>query len=247
MEKLMKSVSKHGILSPCLARSREEGGYELVAGNRRKRACELAGIAVMPVIIREMDDDEAAIIMVDTNLTQREKLLYSEKAWAYRVKMEALNHRGIKSDTPGQLSVEILAEQTGESKTQIYRFIQLTELVPALMDRLDAGGLKINPAYELSFLSRKEQTMVADNMTQHQMRPSLTKAKKLREASKDGILTPDMIESILIETGEAANKPNPIIERFSGYFPADYTEKQMERIIVKLLESWQKNKSQKVS
>jgi ParB family chromosome partitioning protein len=247
MERLVESVSKRGILTPCLTRPRNEGGYELVAGNRRKRACELAGIAAMPVIIRDMDDDEAAIIMVDTNLTQREKLLYSEKAWAYRVKMEALNHRGIKSDTPGQLSVEILAEQTGDSKTQIYRFIQLTELVPASMDRLDAGGLKINPAFELSYLSRTEQTMVADHMTQYQMRPSLTKAKKLREASKDGNLTSDMIESILIEIGEAANKPNPIIERFSGYFPADYTEKQMEKIIVKLLESWQRTNPQKVS
>ena len=246
MTRLVNSVKQYGVREPGLVRPREDNSYELIAGNRRKRACEIAGIETMPVIIREMDDDEAAIIMVDSNLEQRE-LLYSERAWAYRVKMDALNHRGRKSDNPGELSVEILCEQTGEKKNTIYRLISLTELVPALLDRVDIGAVKFGPAVELSNLSRTEQTTVADCLEQYDMRPSLSQAKKLRKESKDGKLTIYLIESILTEPKKDVNKGKASLERFSGYFPADYTPNQMEKIIIRLLESWQKAQPDKAS
>jgi ParB family chromosome partitioning protein len=153
MQKLVRSIKQYGVREPGLARPRIDGGYELLAGNRRKRACELAGISTLPVIIREMNDDEAAIAMVDSNLERREKLLFSEKSCAYRVKLEALNHRGAKSDSPRQLSVDILCEQTGESKNQIFRIVRLTELIVDLIDKVDEGKLAFNPAVELSYLS----------------------------------------------------------------------------------------------
>jgi len=143
MNRLVRSIKQYGVREPGLARPRTEGGYELLAGNRRKMACELAGMLTLPVVIRNLNDDEAAITMVDSNLQQREKLLYSEKAWAYRVKMEALNHNGIKSE---RHSCDIMVEQTGESKNQIFRFIRLTELIPALLDKVDANKLAFNPA-----------------------------------------------------------------------------------------------------
>ena len=153
MERLIKNIKQYGVREPGLVRPRtgdngNPDGYELLCGNRRKRACELAETPTMPVIIRELDDDSAAIAMVDSNLEQREKLLLSEKAWAYRVKLEALNHQGVKSDIPGQLSVDILAEQTGESKTQIFRLIRLTELIITLLDKVDTKQIAFNPAIE---------------------------------------------------------------------------------------------------
>ncbi len=174
MQRLVRSVKQYGVREPGLARPRKDGGYELLAGNRRKYASEIAELPGLPVIIREMDDDEAAIAMVDSNLEQR-ALLYSERAWAYRVKLEAMNHRGVKSATPGQLSVDILCEQTGEKKSQVYRLIQLTELVPALLDRVDDGRIKFNPAVKLAVLSRTDQTAIADCLARYDMRPSMPK------------------------------------------------------------------------
>ena len=168
MDRLVKSVKQYGVREPGLARPRADGGYELLCGNRRKRASELSDLLTMPVIIRELDDNSAAIAMVDSNLEQREKLLYSERAWAYRVKLEALNHQGVKSCTPGQLSVDILCEQTGESKNQIFRLVRLTELIVALIDRVDAKQLAFNPAVELSYLSQTEQTTVATMMDMYE-------------------------------------------------------------------------------
>ncbi len=240
MQRLVRSVERYGVREPGLARPRSEGGYELVAGNRRKRASEIAGKPTLPVIVKDMDDDEAAIAMVDSNLEQRE-LLFSEKAWAYRVKLEALNHRGVKSETPGELSVDILCEQTGEKKNTIYRLIRLTELIPSLLDKVDAGTLKFNPAVALSYLTRTEQAMVADYLAQSEMRPSLSKANKLREAAKNETLSVCMIETILTETKKGEEKAAPPYERFVRYFPESYTEQQMETVIDGLLQSWHKN------
>jgi len=158
MERLTLNIKQYGVREPGLVRPRTDGGYELLAGNRRKRACELAELPTMPVIIREMTDSDATIAMVDSNLEQREKLLYSEKAWAYKVKMEALNHNGVKAEMH---SVEVLVAQTGESKNQIFRLIRLTELVCTLLDKVDTKQLAFNPAVELSYLSQAEQTAVA--------------------------------------------------------------------------------------
>jgi ParB family chromosome partitioning protein len=243
MERLVKSVKQYGVREPGLARPRKDGGYELVAGNRRKRASELAGILTMPVIIREMDDDDAAIAMVDSNIEQRETLLMSEKAWAYHTKMTALNHRGSKSENPGQLSVEILCEQTGESKNQIYRLIRLVELVPALLDMVDAKKLAFCPAVEISHLTRSEQGYVADIMEQYDMKPSLSQAQKLKRASQNSGLT--LLEAEKILSVHLEKKPSEsgksLLKRFKGYFPDNFTQTQMESVIVELLKGWRAN------
>jgi ParB family chromosome partitioning protein len=161
--------------------------------NRRKRACEIAEFATMPVIIRNLTNEEAVVEMVDDNLEQREKILPSEKAWAYRVKLEALNHNGIKAE---QHSIDILAEQTGETKTQIYRVVHLTELVPALLDKVDAKKLAFNPAVELSYLTRTEQNAVVDAMANHEVKPSLSQAVRLKKASQAGTLTVGEIDVV---------------------------------------------------
>lgn len=237
MTRLTESVKQYGVREPGLARPRAEGGYELLCGNRRKRACERGGITSMPVIVREMDDDSAVIAMVDSNLEQRESLLFSEKAWAYRVKLEALNHRGVKSDNPGQLSVEVLCEQTGESKNQIFRLVSLTELVPALLDRVDAKKLAFTTAVELSHLSRTEQTMVADAMDEYQTRPSLSQAVRLKKASQSGELTAEVIRELLSQEKKPSGQPK-VAARFREYFPPGYSPEQMESVITELLAAW---------
>ena len=248
MERLVKSIKKYGVREPGLVRPRadENGnpdGYELLCGNRRKRACELAEIPTMPVIIRELDDDNAAIAMVDSNLEQREKLLLSEKAWAYRVKLEALNHQGVKSDIPGQLSVDILCEQTGESKTQIFRLIRLTELIITLLDKVDTKQIAFNPAIELSYLTQTQQTAVASAMEHHQIKPSLSQAKRLKELSQDEELTTELIYEILSETKKPPKGEPTGSARFRKYFPPEYSKKQMDDVIVTLLKSWRKEQA----
>ncbi|MCL2853289.1 MAG: ParB/RepB/Spo0J family partition protein [Defluviitaleaceae bacterium] len=237
MTRLVKSVKQHGVREPGLARPHSGGyGYELLAGNRRKRACELAGLATMPVIIRTMDDDSAEIAMVDSNLQQREKLLFSEKAWAYRVKMEALNHNGIKGE---KLSVEVLMEQTGESKSQIFRYISLTELVVDLLDKVDNRQLAFNPAVELSYLSQTEQCEVVAAMELYDIKPSLSQAVQLKKLKQDGALTKELIYSILSESKPKINHHEKISTHFRRYFPADYSLRQMNDVIAGLLETWQ--------
>ena len=236
MSRLVKSIKRYGVREPGLARPHAEGGYELLAGNRRKRGCELAGIATLPVIIREMDDDTAAIAMVDSNLEQRESLLFSEKAWAYRTKLEALNHSGIKGDG---LSVDVLVEQTGESKNQIFRFVRLTELIPDLLDKVDAKQLAFNPAVELSYLSRKEQAMVVDAMARYAVKPSLSQAQQLKKMSKDGDgITRHEVESILSEPKKSPDKATPAISEYKRFFPKGYTDEQMDTVITELLTKW---------
>jgi ParB family chromosome partitioning protein len=233
MTRLVESIKKYGVREPGIARPRADSGYELLCGNRRKRACELAGLTVMPVIIRELDNDNAAITMVDSNLEQRESLLLSEKAWAYRVKLEALNHQGVKGEG---LSVDVLVEQTGESKNQIFRLVRLTELVPALLDMVDSKKLAFNPAVELSYLSRKEQALIVDAMAKYEVKPSLSQAVRLKKMNQGGELTDEVIDEILSEIKKPPKEKEPNI--YSDYFPADYSKKQMNDIIIKLLIEW---------
>lgn len=245
MKKTIESVKKYGVMVPGLARPRPDGGYELVAGNRRKLASELAGKETMPVIVREMDDDEAVIIMVDTNLEQRESLLPSEKAWAFRMKLEALKHRGIVVDgiDIGTLSVTIVSEQAGESKSQIYRIIRLTELVPGLLDLVDAKKIAFNPAAELSYLSRKEQSALLDVMAKYEATPSQPQAQRLKKLSQAGELTIQLMDSILAEEKKETVKLTLPGSRLKQYFPGDYTPKQMEKVIIGLLENWHKKQA----
>jgi ParB family chromosome partitioning protein len=238
MEILVKSVKQYGVREPGLARSREDGGYELLCGNRRKRACELAEIPAMPVIVREFDDDNAVIAIVDSNLERRDKLLYSEKSWAYRVKLEALNHRGAKSDTHGELSVDILCEQTGESKNTIFRLVRLTELIADLIDKVDAGKLAFNPAVELSYLSIVEQTAVAEGMAKYDVKPSLSQAVRMKKMKQSGELTADVIDAVLAENKKESQSDKKT-NKFKQFFPANYTPQQMEKVITDLLRGWQ--------
>lgn len=244
MKRLAESVSKRGIREPVIVRPRQEGGYEIIAGHRRKRACEFAGKDTMPAIVRHMDDDEATLTMVDTNLEHRETLLPSEKAWAYRMKLEALNHRGLPSDMPGQLSVAILVGQTGESKNQIFRFIRLTELVPDLLDMVDARKIAFSPAVELSYLTRKEQTELVDIMAKYEVTPSLSQAQQMKKLSQNSELTPDKIESIVSEPKKESGKVTLTGGKLKAYFPPSYTPRQMEEIIFRLLEGWHKRRQQ---
>ena len=236
MERLTANINHYGVREPGLARPRAGGGYELLAGNRRKRACELAELPTMPVIIREMDDADATIAMVDSNLEQREILLFSEKAWAYRVKMEALNHNGVKGD---KHSVEVLVEQTGESKNQIFRLIRLTELICTLLDKVDTKQLAFNPAVELSYLSQTEQTAVVAAMDNHAIKPSLSQAVRLKKLKQSGELTIELIDTILAEVKKPSIDEPKETERYRQYFPPDYTQAQMEETIISLLRGWQ--------
>jgi len=237
MRKLADSIRENGVLVPGMARPRSGGGYELIAGHRRKRACELAGIQSMPVIVKALDRDEATVIMVDSNL-QRETILLSERAFAYKMKLEALNHRGVRTDKPAKLSVEVVAEQAGESKNQIFRYIRLTMLIPALLELADKGGIAFNPAVELSYLTHKEQTALLDIMAKEETTPSLSQAQRLKKLSRDGELTQQLMDSILSEEKKPADKVTLSGNRLKRYFPESYTPKQMEDTIIRLLEKW---------
>jgi ParB family chromosome partitioning protein len=236
MKTLVESVKQYGVREPGLVRKRVEGGYELLSGNRRKMACELAGLTSMPVIIHELTDDEAAIVMVDSNLLHRERILPSEKAWAYRVKMETLNHSGIKD---GVHSVEVIAGQTGESKNQIFRLIRLTELVIGLLDMVDAKKLSFNPAVELSYLSQKEQSAVVAAMAKYEVKPSLSQAVRLKKMKKDGTLTPEAIDSVLAAEKKSMHDEPTDSMKFRKFFPPEYSKKQIEVVIIGLLRDWQ--------
>jgi ParB family chromosome partitioning protein len=236
MQNLAESIRLYGVREPGLARKRGDGGYELLSGNRRKMACEIAGLTTMPVIVRTLNDDEAAIAMVDANLQQREKLMFSEKAWAYRVKLEALDHSGVKGE---QHSYEILRAQTGDSKNQIFRLVRLTELVPDLLDKVDARKIAFNAAVELSYLSRREQAVVVDCMAKYDCKPSLSQAVRFKKLTQAGTLTEELIDEVLAET-----KASPVAEttmriHYRQYFPPEYSPKQVEKVIIGLLRDWQ--------
>ena len=235
MKSLVESVKQYGVREPGLARPRAEGGYELLSGNRRKMACEIAGLTTLPVIVRELNDDDAAIAMVDSNLQQREKLLLSEKAWAYRVKMEALNHNGIKAEMH---SVDVLVEQTGEKRSQIFRLIRLTELIADLLDKVDAKKLAFNPAVELSYLSISEQTAIAECMAKYEVKPSLSQAVRLKKLKQTGTLTLDVIDAILAEEKKQSQGEPTGTLRYRKFFPPEYSKKQIETVIFGLLKEW---------
>jgi len=235
MYRLSMNITKHGIREPGLVRPRYDGGYELLCGNRRKRACELAGISTMPVIVREMDDDDAVLVMVDSNLEQREKILPSERAWAFRVMMEALNHRGVKSESN---SYEIMIERTGVKKSQLFRIIRLTELIVVLIDKVDANQLAFNPAVELSYLTQKQQTTVADVMAANEVKPSLSQAQRLKKLSQSGELTDAAIDMVLSEEKKPSKTKQTDNIRYRSFFPQHYSTKQIDGIIIGLLKDW---------
>ncbi|MFD3270184.1 ParB/RepB/Spo0J family partition protein [Paenibacillus dendritiformis] len=251
MLEMAESVKQYGVLVPGLVRPKADGGYEMVAGHRRKKASELAGSETMPCIVRELDDDQATIIMVDSNL-QREYILPSEKAFAYKMKLEAMKRQGQRTDlTSAQLgrklegkeSREILAEQVGESKNQISRYIRLTELTPSILEMVDDKRIAFNPAVELSYLSEEEQQALYETMQSEDCTPSLAQAQRMKKLSQDGRLNVDVIFSILTE--EKPNQKEKMTirrERVDRFFPREFTEKQKEDLIVQLLESWYKKR-----
>lgn len=237
---MVESIRMHGVLVPGIARPRAEGGYELIAGHRRKHASELAGKTTMLVIVRELDDDEATLLMVDSNL-QRENLLPSEKAWAYKMKLDALKHQGIKG-TSRQLgekySVDTLSEHSNDSSRNIHRFICLTELIPVLLQMVDEKKLPFNPAVEVSYLTKEEQKTFLEQMEKLEIVPSLEQAKRLKKYSKEGKLSVDVIEAIITEERTMPVQVTLKKERLRKYFPQSYTQKQMEEVIFSLLETW---------
>lgn len=252
MLRTVESVARYGVLAPAIARPRAEGGYELVAGHRRHHASELAGKETMPVIVRELDDDAAVILMVDSNL-QRERILPSERAFAYKMKMDAIKHQGSRSDlTSGQVvqksSLEQIAEGTGESYKQVQRYIRLTELIPELLKMVDEGVIKFNPAVELSFLKKEEQENFIEAMDYSQNTPSLSQAQRLKKLSQDGKCTLEAMCAVMDEQKkEELDKvviKNDVLKK---YFPKSYTPKQMESTIIKLLEQWQKKRNREMS
>ena len=248
MQETVESIKQYGVLSPAIARPLPEGGYELVSGHRRKRACELAGLETMPVIVRELDDDAAAILVVDSNL-QREGLLPSERAFAYKLKLDALRHQGERTDLTSRQVVDKLkaadrvGEDVGESARQVQRYIRLTELIPPLLDMVDERKIAFNPAYELSFLKQDEQRLLLDAMDSEQATPSLSQAQRLKQFSQRGELTAEVMRAIMSEEKKPEIDRITITgDRLRKYFPRSYTPKQMEETIIKLLEQWQKRR-----
>ena len=238
MERMIESIRKVGAITPALARPLPDGGYELISGHRRLAACQVLGIETMPVIVREMSDDEAVIAMVDANL-QRETILPSEKAFAYKMKLEAIKHQGVASAQVGQklLSVEIVADDAGESRNQIKRYIRLTYLIPELLSMVDENKIAFNPAVEISYLEQSEQRVLLDAMELNDCTPSHAQSIRLKKLSQDGVLDDQMIYAVMSE--EKPNQQEHIKfkrEDLKKYFPAGYTDEQMRRDIIKGLE-----------
>lgn len=244
MKRLIESIQKFGTLTPALARPLPDGGYELISGHRRLAACQVLDIETMPVIIREMSDDEAVISMVDANL-QREHILPSEKAFAYKMKLDAIKHQGVTSAQVGQklLSVEKVAEDAGESRNQVKRYIRLTYLIPELLEMIDENKIAFNPAVEISYLDKSEQRVLLDAMEQNDCTPSHAQAIHLKKLSQEGVLQDQTIYDILAE-----QKPNQQEqykfkrEDIRKYFPKSYTDKQVCDTVIKLLEQWQRRR-----
>ena len=244
MQDTVDSVREYGVLVPAIARPNPDGGYELIAGHRRHHASELAGKETMPVIVRDLDDDAATIIMVDSNL-QREELLPSERAFAYKMKLEALKHQGKKTlDQLGpKWSTQEIGKAGNDSMSQVKRFIRLTELIPTLLDMVDERKIAFNPAVELSYLKKEEQTLLLEAMDSEQATPSLSQAQRLKKFSQQKMLSLDVMRAVMSEEKktdlERVTLKNETLRR---YFPKSYTPKQMEDTIIKLLEGWYKKR-----
>lgn len=251
MMETVESVKEYGVLVPIIARPMPDGGYEIVSGHRRKRACELAGMNEIPAIVRDLDDDEAVIIMVDSNL-QRENILPSERAKAYQMKLEAIKHQGerrdLTSDQVGQklkVAVERVAENAGESKSQVQRFIRLNNLEPPLIDKVDAGKLAFTPAVELSYLKPEEQQWLDTALENTQQTPSLSQAQRMKRESKQGTLSEQGIMEIMTENKQTIPVKGSVVlpqEKLTKYFPRSYTTEQMEKVIFKLLDYWMRKR-----
>ncbi len=247
MSETVQSVAQHGVLVPVLARPRIAGGYELVSGHRRHHACQLAGLTEIPAIIRDLSDDEATIIMVDSNL-QRDHLLPSEKAFAYKMKLDAIERTKGRPKNMGQIvphyqgkrSTEIVAEGTGESYKQIQRYIRLTYLIRPILDMVDENKFAFNAAYEISFIPTKHQKLLLDAMDYAQASPSLAQARRIRAFSESGKLDSNVLEAILSEEKPLERKITLRDAKLKKYFPSTYTSLQMEKVITQLLEDWSK-------
>ena len=254
MQEMKESIRKYGVLVPALVREKPGGGYEMIAGHRRKMASELAKQATMPCLVRNLTDDEAIIVMVDSNL-QREKLLPSEKAFAYKMKLDTMKRQGERTDLTsvpaaqklqGKTSRQLLGEQVGESQDQIRRYIRLTELIPPILDMVDEGQIAMRPAVELSYLPKEQQKILYDTMQSEDCTPSHVQAIKMRKFSEKGNLDEDVIFSVMTE-----EKPNQVEQfkmprkRIDRYFPQGTSKKQIEDTIVKALEFYQRNRTRK--
>lgn len=247
MKETVESVRAYGVLVPAIARPREDGSYELISGHRRKRACELAGLSTMPVIIRDIDRDAATIIMVDSNL-QRESILPSERAKAYKMKLDAIKRQGARHDLTStqvaqKLSVEKVAEEAGTSKDQVRRYIRLNELQPELQQMVDDGRIGMTPAVELSYLKPDEQRLLIETIDSEQATPSLSQAQRMKRLSQEGRLTDDSMLGIMMEQKKPENWNLSLpMDKIKKYFPRSYTPQRMEETIIKLLESWMKKR-----
>ena len=248
MQDTVDSVREYGVLVPAIARPDPNGGYELIAGHMRHHASELAGKETMPVIIRDLDDDAATIIMVDSNL-QREELLPSERAFAYKMKLEAIRHQGKRQElTSSQVgmklqALDIVGQQAGDSRNQVHRFIRLTELIPELLDMVDERKIAFNPAVELSYLKKEEQTLLLEAMDSEQATPSLSQAQRLKKFSQQKMLSLDVMRAVMSEEKKTdLDRVTLKNETLRKYFPKSYTPKQMEDTIIKLLEGWYKKR-----
>ena len=247
MQRTVESVEQYGVLSPLIARPRPEGGYEIISGHRRQHAAQLAGLDTLPVIVRNMDDDAAVLLMVDSNL-QRENILPSERAFAYKMKLEAIKNQGARSDlTSGQivqkskLSIERVAEDAGEGYKTVQRFIRLTNLVPELLDMVDEKKIAFNPAVELSYLDESQQRDFLEAMQDTQNAPSLSQAQRLKKLAQEGHFSYDVAFAVMGE--EKKDELDKVViknDTLRKYFPRSYTPKQMEDTIIKLLDQWQR-------
>ena len=249
MQRTVESVEQYGVLSPLIARPRPEGGYEIISGHRRQHAAQLAGLDTLPVIVRNMDDDAAVLLMVDSNL-QRETILPSERAFAYKMKLEAMKHQAGRptqdnysqvGNNFGTLSSEEMAEELGTSKNQIFRYIRLTNLVPELLDMVDEKKISFNPAVELSYLDTNQQRDFLEAMQDTQNAPSLSQAQRLKKLAQEGHFSYDVAFAVMGE--EKKGELDKVViknDTLRKYFPRSYTPKQMEDTIIKLLEQWQR-------
>lgn len=252
MMEMVESVKQFGVMVPLIARPLDGGGYEIISGHRRKRACELAGIEKIPVLVRDLDNDEATILMVDSNLQQREDIPLSERAKAYQMKMEALKHQGRKREETsrqvvGKLeSAEIIGQSTGESGRQVQRVIRLNNLVPDLMDMVDDKRLAFTPAVELSYLNEQEQHALASTLEETQNTPSLSQAQRIRKLSESGGVTKEKLDDIMMEEKKPLRDSITLShDTLKKYFPKSYSIQKIEQIIIKLLENYLKRQREK--
>ncbi len=251
MDELVESIKQFGVLTPVIARPHKDGGYEILSGHRRVKACELAGITDIPVVVKNLDDDTATILLVDSNL-QREHILPSEKAFAYQMKLEAMKRKAgrpskensdqIGLNFQGKQSSEILGEQVGESKNQIQRYIRLTNLIDPILDMVDNNQIAMNAAVEISYLGSKEQAAVMQSIEKEETSPSIAQARKMRKFHQEGNLSNAVIDSIMMEQKPETVKITLGEEKLKKYFPKSYSKAKMEEIILKLLDKWRRQR-----